>query len=326
MEKLDLKDRKILYHLDLDSRQSFTQIGKKAGLHKDAVARRVKKLIEKDIIYNFYTYIDLSKLGYTIIRYYFVLQYATPKIKDEIIKDLVQNKFSMFVNTNEGQIDLSAYFGVKNIYKFQKEWNKFYRKYRNYFSKTIFSIWCFENMYTYFNLLDENANKRTDKDKVMKFGGGPRIDIDELDNKILKLLAPNSRISTIEIAQELGVTASTISARIKNLKKKGIIVGHKIDISYTKLNLNFYRLDIDLKNYSYVTKINDYMIDNPNVKSHYESLGDAADLEYEINLKNVDQLHQIMSDLTTKYPESIKNYRYHRSVIRHKIRILPDDF
>ncbi|UCB59188.1 MAG: AsnC family transcriptional regulator, partial [Thermoplasmatales archaeon] len=247
MEKLDLKDRKILYHLDLDSRQSFTQIGKKAGLHKDAVARRVKKLIEKDIIYNFYTYIDLSKLGYTIIRYYFVLQYATPEIKDEIIKDLVQNKFSMFVNTNEGQIDLSAYFGVKNIYEFQREWNKFYRKYRNYFSKTIFSIWCFENMYTYFNLLDENANKRTDKDKVMKFGGGPRIDIDELDNKILKLLAPNSRISTIEIAQELGVTASTISARIKNLKKKGIIVGHKIDINFSKLDLNFYRLDIDLK-------------------------------------------------------------------------------
>jgi hypothetical protein len=32
MEKLDLKDRKILYELDINSRQSFSQLGKKVGL------------------------------------------------------------------------------------------------------------------------------------------------------------------------------------------------------------------------------------------------------------------------------------------------------
>ena len=44
MAKLDLKDRKILYHLDIDSRQSFSQLGKKVGLSKDLIAYRVKKL------------------------------------------------------------------------------------------------------------------------------------------------------------------------------------------------------------------------------------------------------------------------------------------
>ena len=325
MEKLDLKDKKILYELDINSRQSFRSIGRKVGLSKDIVASRVKKLVEEGVIFNFFTYIDLSKLGYITIRYYFVLQYATPEIKKKIIEELVKNKYSMFVNTSEGQIDLSAYFGVKNIYEFQKEWEKFYRKYRDYFAKTVFSIWCFENFYTYFNLLDENANKRTDKDKIMKYGGGPKIEVDELDIKILKILAPNSRISTIEMAQELGATAATITARIKNLEKKGVIKGYKIDISFTKLNLKFYKVDIDLKDYSYINKINDYMIDNPNVRSQYASLGDAADLEYEINLKDIDQLHQIMSDLTTRFPESIKNYRYHSSVLRHKHSYLPGD-
>ena len=55
MEKLDLKDRKILYHLDIDSRQSFSSIGRKVGLHKDVVANRVNKLVEKGIIRNFFT-------------------------------------------------------------------------------------------------------------------------------------------------------------------------------------------------------------------------------------------------------------------------------
>ena len=64
VEKLDLKDRKILYHLDLNSRQSFAQLGKKVGLHKDVVAYRVKKLQEKGIIENFFIIYDYLKLGY----------------------------------------------------------------------------------------------------------------------------------------------------------------------------------------------------------------------------------------------------------------------
>jgi DNA-binding Lrp family transcriptional regulator len=47
MEKLDLKDRKILYHLDLDSRQSFRSLGKKVGLSKDIITSRVKKTSRK---------------------------------------------------------------------------------------------------------------------------------------------------------------------------------------------------------------------------------------------------------------------------------------
>ena len=72
MEKLDLKDRKILYHLDLDSRQSFRSIGKKIGLSKDVIANRVKKLQEKGVIKHFYTQVDPFKLGYICFRFYII--------------------------------------------------------------------------------------------------------------------------------------------------------------------------------------------------------------------------------------------------------------
>jgi len=89
MEKLDLKNRKILYHLDLNSRQSFSQVGKKVGLHKDVVAHRVKILQEKGIIVRFNTLIDNLKLGYSCMRFYFNYQYITPEIKKEIIDHFV---------------------------------------------------------------------------------------------------------------------------------------------------------------------------------------------------------------------------------------------
>ena len=49
MEKIDLKDRKILYQLDLNCRQSNTQIGKKVGLSKQVVDYRIKQMEENGI-------------------------------------------------------------------------------------------------------------------------------------------------------------------------------------------------------------------------------------------------------------------------------------
>ena len=80
MEKLDLKDRKILYHLDFDSRQSFRSIGKKVGLSKDVVISRINKLQEKEIIISYITEYDYLRLGLTALRFYFKFQYVTPEI------------------------------------------------------------------------------------------------------------------------------------------------------------------------------------------------------------------------------------------------------
>ena len=44
MTKFDLKDRKILFELDTNSRQSFHEIAKKVGLSKDSVIYRINKL------------------------------------------------------------------------------------------------------------------------------------------------------------------------------------------------------------------------------------------------------------------------------------------
>jgi DNA-binding Lrp family transcriptional regulator len=106
MEKLDVKDRKILYELDLDSRQSFRAIGRKVGLSKDVVAYRVKKLQEKGIIRKFQTHTNSSGLGYAWYRFYFNCQYVSPIIMNEIIDYFVKAKYTHAVLTTEGCYDL----------------------------------------------------------------------------------------------------------------------------------------------------------------------------------------------------------------------------
>ncbi len=97
MVKLDVKDRKILFQLTLNSRQSFNQIGKKVGLTKDIVAYRVKKLQENGIICNFFAFINAPALGYGLIRFFYNYRYINPKIKNKLIipKDLINYLFKV---------------------------------------------------------------------------------------------------------------------------------------------------------------------------------------------------------------------------------------
>lgn len=55
--------------------------------------------------------------------------------------------------------------------------------------------------------------------------------MDEIDVSILKLLQKNARVSAKAIAEELFVSPPTVSARIENMKKSGIIKGF-----YTEIN------------------------------------------------------------------------------------------
>ena len=44
MEKLDLKDRKLLYWLDQNSRATNKELGQKVGLTEQAIGYKIKKL------------------------------------------------------------------------------------------------------------------------------------------------------------------------------------------------------------------------------------------------------------------------------------------
>ena len=317
MEKLDVKDRKILYELDIDSRQSFSQLGKKVGLSKDLVAYRVKKLQEKGIIKNFVTDINHYKLGYTPIKFYFTYQNITPKIKQEIIDYFVKNPYTLEVHSLEGQYDLCIVCMVKDVANFYNIWIYIINEYRDYFSNQIF---CVQNLLGYYKLtflLDDKSDKKEERINSSICSNDKKVDIDDLDKKIFESLVLNSRISTLEIAQNLNSTVNTINSRIQKLVKNGIIVGYSVFIDWLKIDYHWYKVDIVLKDLKKIPQILGYIENNPNFLQRLASLG-YVDLELVFLLGNASQLYQIMEDLSLKFPDSIRNYKYFCTVKTHK--------
>ncbi|MBU0498070.1 MAG: AsnC family transcriptional regulator [Candidatus Thermoplasmatota archaeon] len=94
MGNLDVKDRRILYELDIHTRQPITRIGKKVGLPKTSVAYHINKLQGLGIIRCFYTVIAAYKLGYTSVRVYLTFQYASLEKRKEILQYFIENTYT----------------------------------------------------------------------------------------------------------------------------------------------------------------------------------------------------------------------------------------
>lgn len=324
MEKLDLKDRKILYYLDLDSRQSFRSIGRKIGLSKDSVASRVKKLQELGIIRNFRTRINLTPLGYNIVRNYYVFQNVNPNIRKEIINYFINNKMTMAVISLEGSYDLIVITQEKNMLKIKSFFDQFLIEYRDYILKQASSIYLKCSWFDLSFLLNDKGemketinivDERTFPEVYDKLKD---INIDDLDYKILRNLAINSRIPSIELAKKTNSTVSIIHNRIKKLLKSSIIEGFGLGIDLRKLGYKFYHVDVTLKDLSKRAYIISYICKNPNLICIEEAIGHSSDLELEFFLKNTEILHRIMDNLTMKFPNSIKTYNFFSYLDTHK--------
>ena len=321
MVKIDSKDREIPYHLDLDSRQSFAKIGSKVGLSKTVVAYRINKLIENEIIKTFYTVVDAFKLGYISFRIYLVYQYMTQAKEKEIIDYFTSQKLTWWTISAEGRFDLALIMWVKDINDFYSFWDETLRRFRDYFMEQQFSVYIQLYTYRHSYLLDDV--RKSDRTKFEITGGGVQVTIDELDFKLLRLIAPNARMPVKEIATRLDTTVSIVNYRIKKLIKEGVIQGFRTDVDFTKLGYQFFKADIDLKDYKQRGKIINYIKTNPHLIRIDKSVG-ISDLELEYHVHSLEEFHGIMKDLVNKFPDVIKKYKYVYASKLHKMNYMPE--
>jgi len=319
MIKIDKKDRKILYQLDVDSRQSLSQIGKKVGLPKNVVAYRINRLKKLGILKHHYTIIDASKLGYISFRIYLTYQYTQPEQEKEILNYFVKNKYTWWIGSIEGMYDIGIHIWVRDTSEFSYFWNETLKKYRHYFEKQIITL-DFQTIHCrYSYLIDEEV----DRSKIEITGGGKKVDgIDNVDLSILKIIAPNARIPLTEIAKKINTTSTVVKYRIKKLQNLGIIQGYRTNINYSKLGYQQFKVNMALKKYDKIEHIINYIKNEPNLIYIDRSAG-FSDLELEFHLENLNEMHKILKELIVRFPGVIKNYKFFNYTDINKMQYMP---
>jgi len=307
MNIIDMKDRKILYQLDVNARQSFSQIGKKVGLPKTVVSYRIKKLQNSGIINKFYTVIDTYKLGYSSFRIYLGFQYVSPTIEKEIINHFSKNKLNWWTISSVGRFNLVVIMWIKEINEFYSFWEDTLKKYRDYFHIQQFSIYI--QTQSFLNEYLIRSEHIVNRLEYIISGASIDEKIDSIDTKLLQLIGNDARITIGELSDILGIAFNAVKQRIKKLMKLGIILGFRVEIDYKKLGYQFYKADVNLTNYAMRSQILQYIKQNPNLIRIDKSIG-ISDLELEFLVPDHDYFYKIMNELLYRFQDKIKNYQY----------------
>lgn len=314
-QNIDLKDKKILYELDLNSRQSFGALAKKVGLSKNSVIARINKLKRTAVIKNFHAWIDLGKMGYMQFRIYLDLRNATPQKEKEIIDFLCKKKIVTWVGEMDGIYNLGAIIITKNIAEMHQLWDELFKKYVNYINARLFTAIA-KNSYYYKAYLTQ-VTKNNLKESITTTS--PVETISETDLRLIKLLNEDSRMPIIDLAEKLKITPKTVIAHIKELEKRKLIVGYSTVLDLDKIGYQTFRVSFLLFRLTpeKMQALQDYTMTQPNIVYDEEVVG-GDDYEIEIQVKDIVELRKIIEDIRLKFNEVIQDYKILHVFKEHK--------
>jgi Lrp/AsnC family leucine-responsive transcriptional regulator len=318
----DIKDRKILYQLDLNCRQSNAQIGKKVGLSRKVVEYRIRKMEEEEVIKNYYTVIDAYKLGYLFYRFYINLQTISKKKKQELIEHFVNYKKISTVATIKGIYDLVIVFWVNDIAEFYDFWKECLKQYGTLFSERHFSLYIHGRGYPLSFLLYDDMDK-VKPVQVDSFGITNNIKIDKVDYKLLNEIALKARITSVDLSNVLGCSSQNVIYRMNKLENYGLIQSFRTAVDFSIFGFKYYKVNIQLKDYNKRTEIVNQLEQSPFINYYSSTLG-LCDLEFEFIVRDADHLIDIIDGISDRFPDSIRNYDYYSDIINYKESFLPE--
>ena len=313
--KLDVKDRKILYELDKNSRQSYSSLAKKVGLSQEAVRYRVNGLVENKVILKFFTAINISMLGLTFYKILIKFHNINEKKKEDIINYLIKQDFVAWIADTDGAYDLSFVIGVDNLLKAKEFLSVFYQNYSNQIHARAFSVNLIGEYLTRDYLI---GKKRTQEIQPSYSAEYQKIDLDKINLKIISLLAENSRISAVEIANKLNISSDSVLQRIKKLEKLNVLTRYNIVLNHEALNQVHYKVFIYLNNISKQKEnsLYTYCRSIPQIVYIINSFGEW-DMEIDLEVKNIQEFRKVMMEITSRFSDIIADYTY---LVIYKVR------
>lgn len=319
MVKVDLKDRKILYELDRNCRQSNSQIARKVGLSKQIVNYRINKLQKQGVIRNYITQLNIPKLGFLSYKVMLHLQNVSLGKEQEIVKHLQSNPNVHWLVSCFGRWDLILAFSSKTVIEFNRNLNKTLKPYASFIkeknSLLITDLYFFTRSY-----LTDEKNK-----DFSYFGGEPeRIRLDNTDLKIIKILSENARENIIRIADKLNTTVDIIRYRIKKLIDNKIIQSFKAVINREILNYQYWNVLIKTQDLTdkKEKQIISFFKQIPNIFA-ISKYADEFNFGFELEVKNIDELNKILMSFRYNFSDVIKSYETVLFFKEYKIHYLP---
>jgi len=302
---LDSTDRKLLAELDKDCRQSNAQLGKKVGKSREAVKYRIQQLQARGILQRFITSINPNKFGYYMFKVYLKLENITDE-RERFFEELKQNKDIYWMGISDGVFDCVFAILAKDITTYYTRINDILSKWEHLIVSKVLGTMVDTQQFNKKFFTDEKEGS------VVTFGGDVvQHDLDQLDYKLLDILANDARIAIAALARRCSCSIETVRGRMRKLEEANVILQYRIAVDLNKLGLEFFKAIIYFRSLSPKDEkaLFEWMRVHPNALYYIRSLA-PWEVEFEFAVESYQQFNAIINELRLRFPHVIRNYEH----------------
>lgn len=237
--RLDAIDKKLLTYLYHNYRSPLTEIGKKCRISRDQVEYRLEKFEKSGLIKKYLTIFNYSLLGF---RDLFIV-YIKTKNREKTKSVLQTIKNTLSVGDVVSSYDVFANLICKDKNEFDAIFSSFLEKHEG----EIQDYEIFNTVYAeFFPLKTFGSQKEEISYKAIE--PKSKIKLDKKEIEILRELEKNGRAKIIDIASKVGISGELALYKLKQLRKKEVILGNRIQFDMAKLGFYFAVLRLKINN------------------------------------------------------------------------------
>lgn len=316
--KLDKKDKKLLTMLDENARYSNTQIAKKIGLSKPAVEYRIQRLHQNRVIFEYYTVINFTLLGYFQYKIYFKFQDTTLEDESKMVAYWKQASNSVWVAQVRGRWDLAVSILARSNFEFGKILNAFMNRFAKFVLLKDVLLTEYSPIYAREYLIQT-------KPSAFLYGiPAERYELDTIERTLLRAISTHARLSIVELVKKTGLSRDVIQYRLKKLKKERVIVHYRCYPNLEVLGIKFYKVIFRLKNFDSATekRLNTYVAQHKHSPQLLKLIG-SWDLEVEFETETEDDLYKYLAEVRKEFSSIIRDFDIIRITKTYKYDYFP---
>ena len=320
---IDLKDKKILAELDKDSRQADSEIAKKTGLSKQVANYRIQQLVSNGIVTNFYSIVNIAKLGLDFYYVFIQLENIDKKQEKNLLEKINSLDYVGWLVSGMGRWDIIIGINADSVLSFDKYLSQIINLCKNHLHEYIFTTLIGAEHLSY-KFLPSAKLSSSESSSIIQEKQSQKVILSEIDKKILKIISQNARMSIVDISQKTKTPLHVVNYHIKNMIKNKIIEGFRPKLNIGKLGYQWYLLLLQFKTLTEEKKKEFIEFCKNHNKIYYvtNTIGNY-NIMLDVHVNNVEEVKEVLLDIKDKFSDIIKLYESMVIFDEYKIDYLP---
>ncbi|MFA4960247.1 MAG: Lrp/AsnC family transcriptional regulator [Candidatus Pacearchaeota archaeon] len=318
---LSTKEVKILKELDIDARQSASEIGEKLGISKQVVTYTIDNLINKGFIKEFITYVDTQKLGYTFYNVLVKLKYTTNQEKERIVHSIKSIGNVVWFSSFNGEWQFIISILAKDVGEFSAFLDEVLAALKGKLLDYTFFIVISASQLGYKKI---HSASKGGYNYSAKVGHKDLVNLSSNDLKVLKIIANQARLPSVDIARKAKLTMEKVRYSLKKLEKDKVIQAYKPLVNISKIGYLWHVMFLRLKSIN--EKEREEMVDFLKTLSEVfyvvRGVGNY-NLMVEFQTKTLEEFEKVKDLVSNKFSSLIADEKTVQLTEEHKCTYVP---